>query len=215
MDTNYRMGVCMCMLLVGATAVRPDGNVPSTHLYNASRMSAARDALLSNPPPPHANATSALGQSLAQLQQAVAEEVSSTTLWSVMNKTLELPGVSKHNYISIGIYNHPCNNLPDGCTAYPGSKPYPKPPFPPSMCDNATGLPWYPCDGLRNAEAIDEGDSPSQSKMAGAVRLLATGAFFAANGSQSAPMIRRAKDVVSAWFLHNATSMLPNLYYGE
>jgi hypothetical protein len=38
--------------------------------------------------------------------------------WSVLNKTLTLPaGVSKHEYLSIGIYNHPCNNLPKGCKA--------------------------------------------------------------------------------------------------
>ena len=41
--------------------------------------------------------------------------------WSVCNKTLSpLPiGATKHHYVSIGIYNHPCNNLPAGCRPYP------------------------------------------------------------------------------------------------
>ena len=56
---------------------------------------------------------------------------------TVMSKNLTLPGVSKHNYISIGIYNHPCNAQPKGCKPYPGGKP-----LPPSECNQHTGLPW-------------------------------------------------------------------------
>lgn len=177
-------------------------------------MSWARDALLAVPPPAFANATSMLGLSLQDLRSNAAKVAADTTVWSVMNKTLSVPGISPHNYLSIGIYNHPCNNLPEGCTPYPGNKPYPKP-FPPSMCDNSTGLPWYPCDGQRNSAAIEEGDAPRQSSMVSALQTLGLGAFYSSNGSESAPLIARAKDIAYTWFLNNATAMLPNLYFGE
>ena len=188
-------------------------SVPNTHLFDPSRLVEARSALLMDPPPSYANASSPLGRSLASLKSNANKVLEETTVWSVMNKTLSIPGVSPHNYISIGIYNHPCNALPDGCTPYPGTPPYPKP-FPPSMCDNETGLPWYPCDGQTNPAAIDEGDSPRQGQMAEAVTNLALAAFFAENGTASAPLIARAKNIVDVWFLDNATAMLPNLYYG-
>ena len=42
--------------------------------------------------------------------------------WSVMNKTLATPAnLSRHNYLSIGIYNHPCSALPPKCKPYPGA----------------------------------------------------------------------------------------------
>ena len=53
----------------------------------------------------------------------------------MLNKTIVLPqGVSRHEYLSIGIYNHPCNQLPKGCKAYPGGHL-----LPPGDCDNSTG----------------------------------------------------------------------------
>ena len=197
-----------------AQIVDPSTAVPATHLYNGSRLNWARDALLAVPPPAFANASSMLGLSWQDLKANAAKVAADTTVWSVMNKTLSVPGISPHNYLSIGIYNHPCNDLPEGCTPYPGSKPYPKP-FPPSMCDNSTGLPWYPCDGQRNSAAIEEGDAPRQSSMVSALQTLSLGAFYSSNGSESAPLVARAKDIAYTWFLNNATAMLPNLYFGE
>ncbi len=118
-------------MVAGATPADRD-DLLSTHLYNASRLLSVRAALLANPPPPYANATSAVGRAATSLAAAAAVEAASHETWSVLNATLSLPGVSPHNYVSIGIYNHPCNALPDECKPYPGHQPYPKP-FPPSM----------------------------------------------------------------------------------
>ena len=187
-----------------------DGSVPATHLYSGSTLVATRDELLHNP-----NSTSVLTTALKLVNHYAREAATKTEIYSVINKTLTLPGVSPHNYISIGIYNHPCNALPKDCTNYPGSKPYPPQPFPSSMCDNKTGMPWYPCDGETNPSAIEAGDSPRQSEMNDQIQLLAMAAFYAANGTASAPFVKRAVDVAQAWFLTNETKMLPNLYYGQ
>ena len=77
----------------------------------------------------------------------------STGPWSVMNKTIAVPkGVSRHDYLSIGIYNHPCNALPPKCKAYPGGHL-----LPPAECDNATGL----VRGLRRLLASAPNAHPS------------------------------------------------------
>ena len=76
-------------------------------------------------------------ESYQQLLRILTGVVARNNSRTVMSKNITLPGVSKHNYISIGIYNHPCNARPKGCKAYPGGKP-----LPPSECNNRTGLPW-------------------------------------------------------------------------
>ena len=131
--------------------------------------------------------------------------------WSVMAKNITIPGVSPHNYISIGIYNHPCNALPEGCKAYPGGHM-----LPPSECNTSSGLPWEPCDGIRNPQAIASGDSPAQSDMVNAVVTAALAAFYSSNDTALAKKhVEYGATVLRVWFVANATRMLPNLYYGQ
>lgn len=144
------------------------------------------------------------------MEQAEKNAKSGRT-WSVMTKNITIPGVSPHNYISIGIYNHPCNAQPLGCKPYPGGHALPM-----SDCDDNTGLPWVPCDGIRNPEAIASGDSPSQSAMVNAVTTAALAAFYSSNDSIIAnQQIAYGTKVLRAWFIDNATKMLPNLFYGQ
>lgn len=131
--------------------------------------------------------------------------------WSVMNKSLSLPNVSDHEYISIGIYNHPCNNLPADCKPYPGGHL-----LPPDQCDNTTGLPWEPCDGIVNHDAVNDGDSPRSSQMAEAIIRLSHAAFFCNESTKEcASFAKRAIAVLRVFFLDDATKMLPNFYYGQ
>ena len=181
-------------------------NAPSTHLLNASRLVAARAALHAGRGSAHQNA------SWASLQRQLVPLLASNATWSVMDKNLTLPGISPHNYVSIGIYNHPCNALPKGCKAYPP----PNPPLPPpSACDNATGLPWVPCDGIRNPSAIASGDAPAQSAMVAALVKLGIGAFYARNASLRRACVVRGAAIAGAWFVEPATRMIPCLGYGQ
>ena len=194
---------------------------PSTHLYRSADLVAVRAAIRGGSA--DARTVRSLGSLLRAADRLLVPPPNgsswsfSTGPWSVMNKTIAPPsGASRHDYVSIGIYNHPCNALPDGCTPYPGGHL-----LPPSQCDNASGLPWEPCDGQRNQGAIDEGDAPRQGAMQGAVIKLAAAAYFcnatatARDDDCAAPYARRAAQVLDVWFLRNATAMHPNLSYGQ
>ena len=183
-----------------AATTNPSAKHPSTHLMDPKALTAARSQL----------ASPALAASYKELRKQAAAALADSTLWSVTTKNLTIPSISSHNYLSIGIYNHPCNALPHGCKAYPGGHL-----LPPSQCDNASGLPWEPCDGIRNQGAIDDGDAPSQSSMVNSVVTLGAAAFYTANASESALLVARAREVVDAWFLNAKTAMLPNLFYGQ
>lgn len=87
--------------------------------------------------------------------------------------------------------------------------------MPPSECDNRTGLPWEPCDGIRNKAAIAEGDAPSHDAMVDAVVMLGLGAYYSDNVTETKTYVSKAKQVIESWFLADATAMLPNLYYGQ
>ena len=81
-----------------------------------------------------------------------------------------------------------------------------------SQCDNASGLPWVPCDGITNPAAIASGDSPSQSNMVSAVSDAALAAFYSSNDTALANKhIDYGAKVLKAWFIDNSTRMLPNL----
>jgi hypothetical protein len=153
----------------------------------------------------------ALQSSYALVMEQAEQNAKAGKVWSVMTKNITIPGVSPHNYISIGIYNHPCNAQPPGCKPYPGGHALPM-----SECDTKTGLPWVPCDGIRNPEAIASGDSPSQSGMVNAVTTAALAAFYSSNDSAVANRhIAYGSKVLRTWFVDNATRMLPNLFYGQ
>ena len=203
------------LLLVSVIMGISRGLAPSTHLINGTLLLQARESVRE-------------GQLMSAFHSMLGKAKSYSTdvtpwsmargPWSVINKTIAVPSsVSPNNYISIGIYNHPCNNLPKGCTPYPGSHL-----LPPWKCNNQTGFPWEPCDGQRNPTAIALGDSPRQSKMADAVKSLSYGAFFCNETSTTSlsdaiclEMAQRAGLILRTWFVDNATAMLPNLYYGQ
>ena len=193
-----------------ATALLPSSPLtasPALKLHALGDLLQTRAALRGSP--------SALQQTLSESYGLVLEDAErnakAAKTWSVMTKNITIPGVSKHNYISIGIYNHPCNAQPAGCKAYPGGRPLPM-----SECDNSTGLPWVPCDGIHNPQAIASGDSPSQSAMVNAVVSAGLAAFYASNDSAVAERhIKYGTDVLRTWFVDNSTRMLPNLYYGQ
>lgn len=185
-----------------ADAVAATASPPTTRLFNATDLLRARAAL-------HAGSDAVLTASHTTLLKQ-ANKALTVPMQSVMNKTLSLPGVSSQNYVSIGIYNHPCNNLPEDCKPYPGQDP-----LPPSECDSATGLPWTPCDGIRNHDAMDAGDSPAQSAMVSAVESLALAAFYEQDPSSTRAFVSKAASFLRTWFLDEDTAMLPNLYYGQ
>jgi hypothetical protein len=190
----------------GAAGLAP--KEPKLHALSSADVLQARHEL-------QQGGTSTSATSLRSSYELVMEQAEQNAkagkVWSVMTKNITIPGVSPHNYISIGIYNHPCNAQPPGCKPYPGGHALPM-----SECDTKTGLPWVPCDGIRNPEAIASGDSPSQSEMVNAVTTAALAAFYSANDSAVANRhIAYGADVLRTWFINNATQMLPNLFYGQ
>lgn len=185
---------------------------PATVMYNSSELLKTRGEIRAGANPAVVAPYQAM---LKGAREAMPKKGSAwdftTGPWSVRNKTLTLPNISSNNYISIGIYNHPCNALPSGCRPYPSGKP-----LPPSKCDNKTGLPWVPCDGIRNPSAIAEGDSPRAEKMVNAVKQLALGAFFCnVTSDECEAWASRAAFILRVWFLEPDTAMLPNLFYGQ
>lgn len=87
-------------------------------------------------------------------------------------------------------------------------------------CDNGTGLPWEPCDGIRNPSAIADGDAPRAGKMRDAVQDLVFSAFLCDQHNATAmkecqQWAERAIVILKTWFLEAPTAMDPNLYYGQ
>ena len=111
----------------GATLSVVPMMAPPVRVMHASGMAAARAELQ------RGAASAALSASLASVQRQAEALAKAGATWSVVSKNLTIAGVSSHNYISIGIYNHPCNARPKGCKGYPPPNP---PPPPLSNCDN-------------------------------------------------------------------------------
>eukprot|EP00043_Microstomoeca_roanoka_P013694 m.134508 g.134508 ORF g.134508 m.134508 type:complete len:210 (-) comp15824_c0_seq4:3203-3832(-) len=85
--------------------------------------------------------------------------------WTILNKTLVPASKDMRDYVSIAIYNWPCNATPPGCKDYPGSV------WPP--CNETTALPWRACDGIVDTPAVNAGDSPHASAVQSAATTLA------------------------------------------
>ena len=107
------------VLLSASAAPHAAASRLRTFVYNATELLATRAAV--------ASGLTAPGLAVAQREAKRLMPVpgapwsNKTGPWSVVNKTLKTPsGVSKRNYMSIGIYNHPCNNLAPHCKPYPG-----------------------------------------------------------------------------------------------
>eukprot|EP00039_Didymoeca_costata_P023750 m.8108 g.8108 ORF g.8108 m.8108 type:complete len:454 (+) comp3841_c0_seq2:49-1410(+) len=202
----------MILFMLLTAALSTGAQMPSTFLYNPRDLMHSIAILKANSSQRAHDAYESLIHSALELLPESGKPWSKATgPWSVMNKTLSIPNVSKHNYISIGIYNHPCNNLPKGCKAYPGGHL-----LPPQDCDNTTGLPWEPCDGLRNMDAINMGDAPSAGSMMNAVGTLSMSSFFCMEDKQQCQRFaERAAHLLRVFFLENETMMYPNLYFGQ
>eukprot|EP01079_Euglenida_sp_SAG-EU17-18_P002504 gene2504-3251_t len=183
-----------------------------TNLFNFSAIKAVRDTLQSGRPSRRVNESYTALINAANGYLGDGPWSFNRGPWSVMNKSsIIAPKLSKHEYVSIGIYNHPCNALPAGCKPYPGGHL-----LPPKDCDNNTGLPWEPCDGLRNPSAIAEGDSPRAGAMRGAVQHLGMAAYFCVEPPAScAAYTAKAVQVIRAWFLDPNTRMNADLLYGQ
>lgn len=113
----------------------PRPNLPNTHVLNAEDLNAAREELLRLATTTTTTTTTAAGlvtfttnannktagwliNSYKELKDSLPAVLADKTEYSVMAKNLSLPNISNHNYISIGIYDHPCNDLPHGCKPY-------------------------------------------------------------------------------------------------
>ena len=114
-----RVEVKAPVLLSAFASAAPHAPRLRTFVYNATELLATRAAV--------ASGLTAPGLAVAQreakrlMPAPGAPWANKTGPWSVVNKTLKTPtGVSKRNYMSIGIYNHPCNNLAPHCKPYPG-----------------------------------------------------------------------------------------------
>ncbi|EGD77759.1 hypothetical protein PTSG_08848 [Salpingoeca rosetta] len=187
------------MTMVDAAGTRP-GSDPSgaaalnnkTHLWLQSDLADAKQRL------EHGE----LATAFESLQHA-AESALTDTEWTVLNKTLVPASGDMRDYVSIAIYNWPCNATPSGCKPYPGSH-WPK-------CNNKTGLPWRACDGIVDKHAVNAGDSPHASKTRSNAISLAL--IFALTGN--ATYADKACRVLDKWFLDARTAMNPNLAYGQ
>jgi hypothetical protein len=185
---------------------------PKTHLSSGPALLHLRAVIKANSNPVATASYGSLLKAARKYAKPSATWSMDTGPWSVVNKSMPLPiGVTNHDYLSIGIYNHPCNALPKGCTPYPSGHI-----LPPSKCNNNTGLPWEPCDGQKNPDAIAEGDSPRQSKMQDAMVHLSLAAYLCnETDSECTAFAERAALIARTWFVDANTAMKPELYYGQ
>jgi hypothetical protein len=206
------LAILLAALAPCCFAIRPLVKPPPTHLSDGYALLEVRAQIKANSNPVISESYASLIKAASAYVKPYASWSMNLGPWSVMNKTLSLPaGVTSHDYLSIGIYNHPCNALPKGCTPYPGGHI-----LPPSKCDNTTGLPWEPCDGQKNSDAIAEGDSPRQSRMQDAIIKLSLAAFLCnETSSKCAAFAERAALIARTWFVDAKTFMKPELYYGQ
>lgn len=105
--------------------------------------------------------------------------------YSVVNKKTIPPGNTKHDYMSLSVYNWPNPNTPDG-------------------------LPYITRDGYINPE-IEDYDHPSLNRMVAAVDTLIHAYVIGGNQAYA----NKALQLVRSWFINPSTRMNPNMLYAQ
>jgi hypothetical protein len=127
--------------------------------------------------------------------------------FSVMNKTRLPPSGDRHDYMSVGAYWWACSARgPQACSCNATHCATASP-----ACNVTTGLPWVSCDGHADRPAMNSLDQPQLAGLASAVGALAQGYYW----TREEALAQRAAELVRAWFLDPATSMNPNLNFGQ
>jgi hypothetical protein len=152
---------------------------------------------------------------------------SSAGPWSVVNKPETPPSGEKRDFMTISTYHWPCNaECPDeifgtamcvdwwttpgywNVTLQRSSSLSSDGPFPPVGCNNQTGEPWIPHDGFPTEAG--QRDGGCLIVMAEAAVTLALGSFIFDDDTFGEAAAR----VLRAWFVDEATSMLPRMQHG-
>lgn len=105
--------------------------------------------------------------------------------YTVMDKKTVPPSGTKHDYMSLSVYNWPNPNTPDG-------------------------LPYITRDGHINPE-IETYDAPAMERMIGAAETL----ILAYKFSGETAFAEKALQLVRAWFIDPETRMHPNMLYAQ
>jgi len=105
---------------------------------------------------------------------------------SIMDKNYELPGESKHNYISLARYYWPDSSKPDG-------------------------KPYIRKDGEKNPEVDSISDDKNLGVIIQAVNTLSYAYYFTGNEKYAA----KCAELLRFWFLDTATKMNPNLEHAQ
>ena len=106
--------------------------------------------------------------------------------WAVTDKRVVPPSGDKRDYLSFGPYWWPDSTKPNG-------------------------LPYIRRDGIVNPESRASSDSPRLYALTDAVETLAMAYWFTGDGAYT----RRAGMLLRRFFLDSATSMYPNLRFGQ
>jgi hypothetical protein len=126
-----------------------------------------------------------LGAALAKLLKQ-ADAALKVGPFSVVNKSELPPSGDKHDYLSLSRYSWPNPATPNG-------------------------LPYITRDGQINPEIYKIPDNEDLAKMLSAVSVLSLAYYFRGDEKYSA----RARLLLRAWFLDDATRMNPNLQYAQ
>lgn len=104
---------------------------------------------------------------------------------AVTDKTMDVPGVDKHDYVSFDPYYWPNENSPNA--------------------------PYVRIDGKRNKELVNQGDGPRFQEMASKVILL----IRTYKITMDEKYAEKAVEFIRTWFLNPETKMNPNLDHGH
>jgi hypothetical protein len=159
-----------------ATPHATTSQTPRVFLLDPAILQHTKQAAASDP---------VLKSSLQQLTQQAKALLTANPV-SVMDKTQTLPGVSKHEYLSLATYYWP----------------NPK---------TSNGLPYIEHDGLVNPEVATYGDLTAITTMISRVDTLAYAYYFTGNISYAT----QAGKFLRVWFLNSATKMNPDMTHAQ